>query len=171
MPNVLDKNIALAVAAATKKPSVWTAVGIFGARYLIFVLAAIAVGWIWTHVPAHARLAHIAEVGMTTLLSWIVTFALEYVINRARPYDTLRTTPLARPGIETPSFPSAHATIAFAIAGWVMFVSAPIGILLLAIAAMVSVSRVIIGVHYLTDILAGAFVGVAISFAVHFFTL
>lgn len=171
MPNVFDAKISKALAVITKKPSVWNAVGIFIARYLIFILGAIAVSWIWQNFEPTDRLARIAEIFITTLLAWIITFAIEYVVNRPRPYNALGIKPLSLPAIETPSFPSAHATIAFAIAGLIFFYSSPLGIVLLIIAALVALSRVFVGVHYMTDVIAGAIIGFLVSWAVYFVAL
>ena len=62
------------------------------------------------------------------------------------------------------SFPSDHATLFFALATCILFVSRGAGILALAHAFfVVSLPRVYMGIHYPTDILVGAVLGVAIA--------
>jgi undecaprenyl-diphosphatase len=62
------------------------------------------------------------------------------------------------------SFPSDHATLFFALATGIFFVSRSAGILALAHAFfVVSLPRVYMGIHYPTDILAGALLGVVIA--------
>ena len=58
-----------------------------------------------------------------------------------------------------PSFPSDHAAAAFAIAFAVLAFSRRAGIGFLGVAALIAVSRVALGMHYPSDVLAGALVG------------
>ncbi len=60
-----------------------------------------------------------------------------------------------------PSFPSDHAAAAFAIAVAVLAFSRRVGGALLAVAVLLAVSRVALGVHYPADVVAGAAVGAA----------
>ena len=57
------------------------------------------------------------------------------------------------------SFPSDHATAAFAIAGAIFLRSRRAGWIALTMASLVSVGRVVGGTHYPTDVLAGAAIG------------
>lgn len=58
-----------------------------------------------------------------------------------------------------PSFPSDHATAAFAIAVALLLRHRKAGWLALAMAAVLSVARVAVGTHYPSDVLAGAAIG------------
>jgi len=60
-------------------------------------------------------------------------------------------------------FPSDHATAAFAIAVTLLFGARRWGIVTLALAAVIAAGRVAIGVHYPTDVLAGAALGTAVA--------
>jgi undecaprenyl-diphosphatase len=57
------------------------------------------------------------------------------------------------------SFPSIHATAAFAVATAVVFYNRRAGAVLLVLAALIAFSRVYIGLHYPGDVLAGALLG------------
>jgi undecaprenyl-diphosphatase len=63
------------------------------------------------------------------------------------------------------SMPSGHAATAFAAAVAVGLVHPRTRRPLLGLAALVAISRVWLGVHYLTDVLAGAALGTAVAFA------
>ena len=53
-----------------------------------------------------------------------------------------------------PSFPSDHASAAFGIAFGIYFFDRRIGRLFLIVAGVIAVGRMVVGAHYLTDILA-----------------
>ena len=61
------------------------------------------------------------------------------------------------------SMPSGHATTAFAAAVAVGLVHPRLRWPLLVLAALVAVSRVWLGVHYLTDVIAGAALGTSVA--------
>jgi undecaprenyl-diphosphatase len=58
-----------------------------------------------------------------------------------------------------PSFPSDHASAAFAIAFAVFMFDRRVGALFLAAATAIGAGRVVVGAHYPTDVFAGALVG------------
>jgi undecaprenyl-diphosphatase len=64
------------------------------------------------------------------------------------------------------SFPSDHATAAFAIAVAVLFFHRRIGAVFLVVAAAIAVSRVLLAMHYPTDVLAGTLTGTLAAVAV-----
>ena len=91
--------------------------------------------------------------------------ALKELFDRARPS-------LADPTIDavglvpaSDSFPSGHAATAFAAAVAVGLVHPRLRRPLLALATIVAISRVYLGVHYLSDVLAGAALGAAFGLA------
>jgi undecaprenyl-diphosphatase len=93
-----------------------------------------------------------------------VTVVLKHVTERARP-------PLADPAIQamislpdSTSFPSGHAATAFAAATAVGLLHPRLRVPLLALAGMVALSRVYLGVHFWSDVLVGSLLGVSIGF-------
>lgn len=64
-----------------------------------------------------------------------------------------------------PSFPSGHSANAFAIAMTLYFYNRKMGIAALALAVLVGLSRVFVGVHWPSDVLIGAVLGVSAAFA------
>lgn len=64
------------------------------------------------------------------------------------------------------SFPSDHATVFFALATGLLFLSRPLGVAaLLYVVFFICLPRLYLGLHYPTDIAAGAVVGVATAVA------
>jgi undecaprenyl-diphosphatase len=91
-------------------------------------------------------------------LTYGLNTALKFVIRRRRP--VLAGLP---PLVSTPtklSFPSAHASTSFCAAGQYARLGAPAAPLY-ALATAMAASRLYLGVHYPSDIAAGAALGVA----------
>ena len=62
------------------------------------------------------------------------------------------------------SFPSDHAVVVFCLATGLWMVSRRIGAWALVYAALLSIPRIYAGIHYPTDILAGAVMGIGFAF-------
>jgi membrane-associated phospholipid phosphatase len=93
------------------------------------------------------------------LLAYAVNTAVKYAFRRARP--VLEELPHLAPVISGHSYPSAHAAMSFAAAR-TLSEALPALPLYLAAAAM-GLSRPYVGVHYPTDVLAGAALGDAVA--------
>ena len=61
------------------------------------------------------------------------------------------------------SFPSNSVGAVFAIAGAVLWVNRRLGAAMLALGAVLGLSRIVAGVHYPTDVIAGALLGIAMA--------
>ena len=93
------------------------------------------------------------------LLAYAVNTALKYLFRRARP--VLEEMPRLAPTISGHSYPSAHAAMGFAAARSLSeALPAPP---LYAAATAMALSRPYLGVHYPTDVAAGAGLGHALA--------
>jgi undecaprenyl-diphosphatase len=100
--------------------------------------------------------------GLSAGLALAIGKAISELVDRSRPF-------VADPGgvhlfsghVADGSFPSDHATAAFAIAVAILLRKRGWGIFALVAAAVLSVGRVAIGVHYPSDVLGGAALGTA----------
>ncbi len=82
------------------------------------------------------------------------------VVNKKRPYEKLPIQSLIKKDKKGQSFPSRHVFSIFLIATlWFCFWK-PIGILLFIAGAFLAIVRVIGGVHFISDVCAGAFLGI-----------
>lgn len=101
-----------------------------------------------------------AAAGLSAGVALAIAHVLSAVVDRPRPF-------VADPGgvhlfvrhVADPGFPSDHATAAFAIATALMLRNRAWGAVVLAFATVLAVGRVAMGVHYPTDVLAGAALG------------
>ncbi|MGI6020616.1 MAG: phosphatase PAP2 family protein [Lachnospiraceae bacterium] len=113
------------------------------------------------HMPVRVSCAG----GLGLILSLIITnLTLKKIIARPRPFA-------ANPAIEyvgtfetDTSFPSGHASASFACAVAILIVLPKekkwIGVVLVVIASLISLSRIYLGMHYPSDVIAGVLVGV-----------
>jgi undecaprenyl-diphosphatase len=93
------------------------------------------------------------------------SFGVKDLFHRARPFEAH---PQIHPlyTVHSSSFPAGHAATAFAGATVLAYVVPRLAPLLFVIAAVIGLSRVYVGVHYATDVLGGAAIGVVVGAAV-----
>jgi membrane-associated phospholipid phosphatase len=92
-----------------------------------------------------------------------INFAVKLIVRRPRP--VLEGLPPLGGAPSSLSFPSAHATSSFACAT-AMTRIAPEAAVLFALAAAIAACRPYLGMHYPSDVLAGAILGVALGLVV-----
>lgn len=85
-------------------------------------------------------------------------------LNRPRPYEVWNIRPLINKKTKGKSFPSRHIFSIYMVAMAVLFIFPPLGILLLLLGVVLAAVRVVSGVHFLKDVIAGA--GIAIGIGV-----
>jgi undecaprenyl-diphosphatase len=88
---------------------------------------------------------------------------IRHYYHRPRPFAALAVHQLL--GDANWSFPSGHAAFFFAIATALYLYNKRWGTLFFVAATLITVSRVIAGVHYPSDILGGALLGAVVGYA------
>jgi undecaprenyl-diphosphatase len=97
----------------------------------------------------------------------ISDLVLKPIINRSRPFNVLTNVKVVPPVPKTASFPSAQTASAFAAATIAIFTRRKkVWITAMAWAVLAGLSRMYMGHHYFSDVLAGAMLGSFISWAV-----
>jgi membrane-associated phospholipid phosphatase len=109
----------------------------------------------------------VAEDGLAScaIASGVITPILKLTVGRRRPSETEGTFAFGGQGV---SFPSGHATQAFAIASVVAshYPSPWVKVAAYGLAGVVGLARIEQGVHYGSDVLAGALIGIVVGKAV-----
>lgn len=153
-------------------------------------LLAICVCLVFLCIPALRWAGGLCTVSLL-LNTLIVNIILKNLVGRVRPYIAIEgLVPIARLPSDA-SFPSGHTGACFAVAGvllWLSFypmkargtdkniqnpqkpqkphteIPKAAGILAVVIASLIGFSRLYLGVHYPTDVFAGAAIGLCTSF-------
>lgn len=136
---------------------------VFFATYLAYILIILFIAIVlfsrdsrwgkWYTLFVAGAAALVARFGVTELI--------RFFYHRPRPFLVLPVNQL----LTDPSwsFPSGHATFFFALATAVYLHHKKWGIFFFVAAALISIARVAAGVHYPSDIVAGAVVGVLVA--------
>ena len=105
----------------------------------------------------------------------VIAKILTFVIHRARPFNDSRLELHIPYGIHAVaweglnSFPSDHAVLFFALATGIFLASRPIGSLVYSyVTLFICLPRIYLGIHFPTDILGGAIIGLSTAWLAHF---
>ena len=110
------------------------------------------------YVSYKVSLLSALEVSLTALLPFVIVSVLRRVIDAKRPYE-LYEFYLEKPKDKGRSCPSRHVYSATVIATLTVFVYPILGGVLLFFALMLAVLRVLLGIHFIRDVVCGALVG------------
>lgn len=95
-------------------------------------------------------------------ISFVVLTVVRALMNRPRPYEKFELPPVIKKDTKGNSFPSRHVFSATMIAMTFLLMSpwSWLGLLFLVVAVALAVVRVLSGVHYISDVVAGFLVAV-----------
>jgi len=146
--------------------SVWLdVVGVFFAEYTAYLTTVIlVVALMWPNKNRDKRrIAVVISVAAAFIARYVVKGVIVFAYQRPRPFVDLAT---VHPLINSFSwenlqaFPSGHTIFFFALAAALYGFNKKVGIGAFIVAAVVGVSRVYVGVHWPSDILGGAILGI-----------
>ncbi|MFC4259509.1 phosphatase PAP2 family protein [Marinobacter lacisalsi] len=133
---------------------------------LFKVVSRLGDGWLWyvlilslPLVYPHEGLA-VALLMTGTGLACTVTYKLlKRWLVRERPFISFPVIHCGTPPLDRYSFPSGHTLHAVCFTTVLALTLPPLAILVLPFTLAVAASRVVLGLHYPSDVLAGAFIG------------
>ncbi len=113
------------------------------------------------------------QTGLNILICTLMAFVLElplYVlvkrsVKRPRPFEVHGSVKFLIKPPDKFSFPSGHTAGAFLVSGVLSYFIPAVLVFVFIWALMVGISRIVLGVHYPSDVLAGAILGLGAAFA------
>ena len=95
-------------------------------------------------------------------ISFVLLSVFRSVVNRPRPYEKFEVPPVIKKDTKGNSFPSRHVFSATMIAMTFVLMSpwSWLGCIFLGISILLAVVRVVSGVHYISDVVAGMVVAI-----------
>jgi len=135
----------------------------------ILVLAGLAAGFLLPGIAGRLAgpIRKAAAIFITVAAAGLADDALKIVFGRARPYVWLAGDDSGfgffRYGAKFASFPSGHTTTSVAAALALSALFPRWRPLFLSAALLIALSRIVLDVHYLSDVIAGAVLGAAIA--------
>ena len=155
----LNKQIFLFLNSLANKNAILDGVWVFFAQYAIFIFGLALIYFLYRDKIFFLKIA----------LSALVTIVLVTVIKKIWPFPRpflQEEIKLLIAHIPDSTFPSKHTAVAFVLAFGVFFRRKKPGLWLLILASLIGVSRIIVGVHYPLDILAGISLGWIVAYGV-----
>ena len=159
----LDSALFLSINGSATSPHWLTAFALFATNPLPQLLAGLIAGaFITGHHPTRQRVLRML---VAMAIAWLLSWMGRHFIPVDRPF----VSGLGKqwlPHAATHSFPSAHASVAFALATVVLLMArqahwAALAVLAVFAASLIAWSRVYLGLHYPSDVMAGALAGAA----------
>lgn len=131
-----------------------------GSVVLVYLIYAGMLGWL-----ACSRDPRLVRAVLVPALVFAAGTLLRAAINRPRPYEVYGQPPLFPKNTRGKSMPSRHSFSAAAIAVTAFFIWPPLGVAAALLAVCIALTRVLSGVHFPGDVLAGLGFGAAAAWA------
>ena len=137
-------------------------IGFFIAEYSEYILVAVLVLFLAIGFKKYWRML------LEAIISGILTrFVLVEIIRllwfRPRPFVTNNVNLLVEYNAKEASFPSGHASFYFALSTIIYLYNKKIGIVFYIASLFIVLARVFVGIHWPSDILAGAILGILVA--------
>ena len=160
----LDTQLFLLLNSLAGKSAILDGLIVFCASYLAYILVLLFLMFVIVSVYSRReKLIILLVTGLSCIIArGGVTELIRFFYHRPRPFLTLEAHPLLTDSAW--SFPSGHATFFFALATAVYLYNKQWGKLFFTGAVLVAVGRVVAGVHYPSDSIAGAFIGIVVAY-------
>jgi len=141
----------------------------WAARYAVFAIVLLVVASWFIHATSGTdrRLAVYTSVASAAISLAVAVVIQRYYVHQ-RPFVLRGDVRQLLPHSADPSFPSEHASAAFAMAAGLGMYRRWLGLAALVLAALTAFSRVYVGIHYPADVAAGAAIGVLVALALWF---
>lgn len=133
--------------------------GMFCAEYLGYILLAVLAIFLCINFKKYWKMVFEALIA-ALITRFVLTDFIRWLWFRPRPFVALNFVPLINQSPKEASFPSGHASFFFALSTIVYFYNKKAGILFYIASLFIVLARVFVGVHWPSDILVGAVLGI-----------
>lgn len=169
--DLLDKKMISAVALRRHSLAIFL-FKIFteSARGYLWLLYAVVLNFLlWSEIKIVDNQVMILRAMFAPLLAWFIGRIVKKLFKRKRPVQGIADFAAQTHSPMDDSFPSLHAASSFSFALTLHLLDFPHSDLFLIWSLLVIMSRFYLGVHYLSDLLGGVFLGLFSAFAISFF--
>lgn len=102
----------------------------------------------------------IGVLGTTIILLWIFGATLKYIIRKERPSGSLVNMVMR----DRYTFPSMHALTLSSASYYVFTHNVTLGVVMIGVTLLVLIARVQTRMHYISDMIAGCFIGITFTY-------
>ena len=137
--------------------------------FILFVSAYILFRFVWKNELWSMRILFLF---ISISASGLISILIKWLVGRYRPNmleNGFFGFNFFGVGYELTSFPSGHAITAFSLATAVSILFPRAGIPAFIVAVSIGISRILITAHYLSDVIAGASIGILCTLAVKYY--
>lgn len=151
---------------AHRSPTLDSIIVFFATDFALLVAFALLY-FLYKHDDRKRGIKELAIVLGSGILAWTIAHIIKALYPMYRPDIALSgVTSLFSPD-DTGSFPSGHATFYSALAMAIYFYHKKLGYFFAVCALLIGLARIISGVHFPQDILAGYLLGIVLAYLIH----
>jgi undecaprenyl-diphosphatase len=131
----------------------------FCADYLGYILLFILFLFLVSNYKKYWKMV-VEAIIAAVLTKFVLVEIIRKIWFRPRPFFSLNFVPLINQSAEEASFPSGHASFYFALSTIVYLYNKKLGIIFYIASILIILARVFVGVHWPSDVLVGAILGI-----------
>ncbi|WP_449370998.1 phosphatase PAP2 family protein [Thiomonas sp.] len=156
-----EEGLTLAANRLSRKP--WV-------RRFFSAISRLGNGWGWAVILSALLLIDGREAVLPIVWMMVTTFigtglywSIKRLAARPRPIEQCQRIVLSEPPLDQFSFPSGHTLHAVNFTLQILFFAPMLGWIAVPFALLIAASRLILGLHYLSDVLVGAVLGMLLA--------
>ena len=116
------------------------------------------------------KIGDIFKIVLVPLCVFLLVTILRRLINEQRPYEKYNANSLFNKKTKGQSMPSRHTASAFIISLAILYVNTALGIVALSVSLLITLSRLLSGVHFIRDVLVAMLLSISIG-VIFFFVI
>ena len=139
-------------------------------RVLMVTASRLGDGWLWWALGVTLlvfggphRFVAISAGAAAAGIGILIFCSLKHASRRKRPFEIVPHCWATIPPPDRYSFPSGHTITAFAVALSIGHFYPMLLMALVVMAVLIAVSRILLGMHFLTDVVAGSIIGITLG--------